>query len=171
MKYLMPHIKHLMTNSAFQGGGQMLRPITALALPFSKCAAKALVKFNSRVSTLKGGVSHFGQSRIPSTITVTFCLFVLIISCKNEVKAPVERETFVHILTDMHTAEAAAEGEFTTVKDSLLKIYYPQILKKHGVNQVDFDSTMTLYSREPILFDSIYAQVFREIAKIDTTKH
>ena len=71
----------------------------------------------------------------------------------------------------MHTAEAAAEGEFTTVKDSLLKIYYPQILKKHGVSQVDFDSTLTLYSREPILFDSIYAQVFREIAKIDTTKH
>ena len=104
-------------------------------------------------------------------ITLTFCIFVLIISCKNEVKAPVDRDTFVHILTNMHTAEAASEGEFTTVKDSLLKIYYAQILKKHGVRQVDFDSTLTLYSRQPILFDSIYAQVFREIAKIDTTKH
>ena len=167
----MPHIRHLMTNSAFQGGGQMLRTITALAIHLLKCAAKAVVAFNSRVSTLKGGVSHFWQPRITAAITFTFCLCILIISCKNKVKAPVERETFVHILTDMHTAEAAAEGEFTTVKDSLLKIYYPQILKKHGVSQVDFDSTLTLYSREPILFDSIYAQVFREIAKIDTTKH
>ena len=149
----------------------MLRTITALAIHLLKCAAKALVKFNSRVSTLKGGVSHFWQSRITTAIAFALCLFITIISCKKEVKAPIDRDTFVHVLTDMHTAEAAAEGEFTTVKDSLLKIYYPQILKKHGVNQVDFDSTFTLYSREPILFDSIYAQVFREIAKIDTTKH
>ncbi len=103
-------------------------------------------------------------------VTLILCLFILIISCKNEVKAPVERDVFVHVLTDMHTAEAATEGEFTTVKDSLLKIYYAQILKKHGVSQVDFDSTLTLYSRQPVPFDSIYAQVFREIAKIDTTK-
>jgi Domain of unknown function (DUF4296) len=71
----------------------------------------------------------------------------------------------------MHTAEAAAEGEFATAKDSLLKIYYGQILQKHGVTKVDFDSTLAVYSRQPTAFDSVYAQVFREIAKIDTTTH
>ena len=98
-------------------------------------------------------------------------LFVLIISCKNELKAPVDRETFVRMLTDMHVAEAAAEGEYTPMKDSILKIYYPQILKKYGVTQVDFDSTLAIYSRQPVVFDSLYAQIQRQIAKIDTTKH
>jgi hypothetical protein len=98
-------------------------------------------------------------------------LFISILSCKNEGKAPIKEETFIRILADMHTAEAAAEGEFTTAKDSLLKHYFPQILKKNGVSQADFDSTMAVYSRNPVAFDSIYSGVFREIAKIDTTKH
>ncbi len=98
-------------------------------------------------------------------------LFLLIISCQNDGKAPISAETFTLILTDMHTAEAAAEGEFTTTKDSLLRIYYAQILKKHDVSQADFDSTLAVYSRKPVEFDSIYSGVFREIAKIDTTKH
>lgn len=102
---------------------------------------------------------------------LTICLFALIISCKNEAQAPIERDKLVLILTDMHVAEAAAEGEFTTIKDSILKIYYPQILKKHSVTQVDFDSSLVVYSRQPVVFDSLYAQVLREVAKIDTTKH
>jgi hypothetical protein len=94
-----------------------------------------------------------------------------IFGCKNEGKAPIKDETFIRILADMHTAEAAAEGEFATAKDSLLKLYFPQILQKHGVSKPDFDSTMAVYSRNPVAFDSIYSGVLREIAKIDTTKH
>jgi hypothetical protein len=98
-------------------------------------------------------------------------LLLLIFSCQYDEKAPISAETFTLILTDMHTAEAAAEGEFTTGKDSILRIYYPQILKKYGVSQTDFDSTLAVYSRKPVEFDSIYSGVLREIAKIDTTKH
>lgn len=98
-------------------------------------------------------------------------LFLLILSCQSDGKAPLSAKTFTNILVDMHTAEGAAEGEFMTKKDSLLKIYYGQILQKHGVSQSDFDSTLAVYSRKPAAFDSIYANVIRQLQKIDTTKH
>lgn len=104
-------------------------------------------------------------------LTLTICLSILTIACQDEIKTPVKSDTLVRVLTDMHIAEAAAEGEFTTIKDSLLKIYYGQILAKHGVSQADFDTTLALYSRQPVVFDSLYAEVLREVVKIDTTKH
>ncbi len=103
--------------------------------------------------------------------TTILILLAIFCSCQTTENAPIEPKKLTLILTDMHTAEAAAEGEFMTVKDSILKIYYAQILKKHGVSQADFDSTLAVYSRQPVAFDSIYSSVLREIAKIDTTKH
>jgi hypothetical protein len=98
-------------------------------------------------------------------------LLLATISCNSNDKAPISADTFTHILADMHIAEAAAEGEFPAGKDSILRLYYPQILKKHGVTKVDFDSTMSVYSRQPVAFDSVYSAVMREITKIDTTNN
>ena len=103
--------------------------------------------------------------------TFVFLCFIFLFSCKHEGKAPLSADTFASILTDMHIAEAAAEGEFSTTKDSLLTIYYGQILKKHNASSADFDSTMAVYSREPVVFDSLYSDVLRRIEKIDTTTH
>ena len=100
-----------------------------------------------------------------------FIYFICLFSCKNEGKAPLSADTFASILTDIHIGEAAAEGEFSTKKDSILKIYYGQILKKHNVSSADFDSTMAVYSRQPVVFDSLYSDVLRRIEKIDTATH
>jgi hypothetical protein len=96
-------------------------------------------------------------------------LIIALISCQNNGNAPISESTFTQILTEMHTAEGAAEGEFPSAKDSLLRIYYAQILKKHEVTQTDFDSTLAVYTRQPVAFDSLYSNVLREIQKIDTT--
>jgi hypothetical protein len=98
-------------------------------------------------------------------------LIIALFSCQNSNKAPISETTFIRILADMHTAEGAAEGEFASSKDSLLRIYYVQILKKYEVTQTDFDSTLAVYSRQPVVFDSLYSNVLREIQKIDTTTH
>ena len=103
--------------------------------------------------------------------TFIFIYFISLFSCKNEYKAPISADTFASILTDIHIGEAAAEGEFSVKKDSILKIYYGQILKKHNVSAADFDSTMAVYSRQPVVFDSLYSDVLRRIEKIDTATH
>ena len=48
-----------MTNSAFQGGGQILRTIRALAIHLLKCVAEAEIDAFMYISALKSGVSHF----------------------------------------------------------------------------------------------------------------
>jgi Domain of unknown function (DUF4296) len=101
----------------------------------------------------------------------SIALIIAFLSCQNSDKAPIPEATFTRILAEMHTAEGAAEGEFASAKDSLLRIYYAQILKKHEVTQTDFDSTLSVYSRQPVVFDSLYSNVLREIQKIDTTTH
>jgi Domain of unknown function (DUF4296) len=98
-------------------------------------------------------------------------LIIVFLSCQSSNKAPITEATFTRILAEMHTAEGAAEGEFSSAKDSILRIYYIQILKKHDVTQTDFDSTLAVYSRQPVVFDSLYSNVLREIQKIDTTTH
>ena len=48
-----------MTNSAFQGGEQILSAIQALAIHLLKCMAEAEIDAFSHISALKSGVSHF----------------------------------------------------------------------------------------------------------------
>ena len=48
-----------MTNSAFQGGGQILSTIQALAIHLLKCMAEAEIGAFGHISALKSGVSHF----------------------------------------------------------------------------------------------------------------
>ena len=47
-----------MTNSAFQGGGQILSMIRALAIHLLKCVAEAEIDAFKCISALKSGVSH-----------------------------------------------------------------------------------------------------------------
>ena len=48
-----------MTNSAFQGGEQILSTIRALAIHLLKCMAEAEIDAFKRISALKSGVGHF----------------------------------------------------------------------------------------------------------------
>ena len=48
-----------MTNSAFQGGEQILSTIRALAIHLLKCMAEAEIDAFSHISALKSGDSHF----------------------------------------------------------------------------------------------------------------
>ena len=48
-----------MTNSAFQGGEQILSTIRALAIHLLKCVAEAEIDAFKCIFALKSGVSHF----------------------------------------------------------------------------------------------------------------
>ena len=52
-------LQTLMINYALKGVGRLPNSVTALAIHFIRCMAKAGVEFIGVISTLKGGVSHF----------------------------------------------------------------------------------------------------------------
>ncbi|MBL7818026.1 MAG: DUF4296 domain-containing protein [Saprospiraceae bacterium] len=97
--------------------------------------------------------------------TLLLCSMSLLslVSCQPTIEAPIPSEKLVHILVDIHTAEALTESEKQEVRDSMNSIYYEQIFKQHGVTDKDLDSTMTIYARNPVQFDSIYVQVERMV--------
>jgi hypothetical protein len=89
----------------------------------------------------------------------------ILVSCEKQVNAPLSEEKFIQVLVDVHAAEALVQAESQVMRDSLSLGYFAQIFKRHGITQMDFDSTMNVYSREPIQFDSIYTRTERMVKR------
>jgi hypothetical protein len=99
----------------------------------------------------------------PSVIFVFFTIFSLA-SCKNNTaQLPIPREKVVELLTDIHMADAYVESVNPTMKDSMAKLYYPQIFKHNGITPAVYDSTFSVLSKNPTLMKSAYDDVLLKI--------
>lgn len=109
-----------------------------------------------------------GTLRVPRTFNIILsCVFLWAGSaCQSTPNAPIRQEKLINVLYDIHTAEGLLESESQNVRDSMAKIYYAQIFQKHGVTQIDFDSTMAIYTRNPTQMDTVYNHLLR-IVKAD----
>jgi hypothetical protein len=112
----------------------------------------------------------------PSVVFAFFTIFTLT-SCKNNTaQLPIPREKVVEILTDIHIADAYVESVNPTMKDSMAKLYYPQIFKHNGITAAVYDSTFATLSKNPVLMKSVYDDVLlkieerQKIMKGDTLK-
>jgi Domain of unknown function (DUF4296) len=90
---------------------------------------------------------------------VIFFIFGLFIQCHQKEKTPLTVEKLTDVLYDIHLAESAVEGESGDMKDSLTRLYYPQIFDKHGVKQMDFDTSMSKLSKDAIMMEQVYKSV------------
>ena len=71
----------------------------------------------------------------------------------------------VAVLKDIHVAEAMlTETGDRRKKDSLARIYYPQIFRIHEVSPEDFDQSMNAYFTDPVALDSLYEAVIKRLA-------
>lgn len=100
-------------------------------------------------------------------ILVAFTLLTLILACEKSLNTPLSEQQLIDLLADMHSAEAATESEVSRVRDSMTKIYYQQIFDKHGVKKADFDTTLALYSRNPVALDTVYSRVIRKLSELE----
>jgi hypothetical protein len=96
---------------------------------------------------------------------------VLVVACQNQFEAPISEEKLIAVLADIHTAEAVTQTENQNMRDSATGIYYTQIFEHHGVTHKDFDSTMAVYARYPVQFDSVYSRVSRLVKSQKDTLH
>jgi hypothetical protein len=106
---------------------------------------------------------------------------IFLAQCHKSEKLPITDITLSSILTDIHIAEAAVDNESTDMKDSITRLYYPQIFEHHGIEQWQFDSSMSILSRSPVQMERIFKKVLDNIKKknipdsinkpIDTTVH
>lgn len=77
---------------------------------------------------------------------VGFWVFVfLLFSCREKVEQPtLPDEKISRIMADLFTAEAATNGLTGFEKDSLLQIYFGQVLQKHNLTKEEYEKNLRL---------------------------
>ena len=99
-----------------------------------------------------------------------FLILCLLFSCsKTEVKIPegvLSKNEMALLLTDVNIAQAAVANYSSgdTVKFSMAD-YLPEILSIHHITPLQYDSSITFYSRHPELMSEIYDNVITELSK------
>jgi len=100
--------------------------------------------------------------RIP--VILLLILITLTPACEKKKsitgKAFLEREVLVDVLVDLHLADAVTnDRKFNRKYDADSIDILSPILEKHQVSREMFDTTLTVYSQYPELFDQVYNDV------------
>ncbi len=105
-----------------------------------------------------------------------FCLalLLLIFSCKEEESIPeyvLSPEDFAIVLTEVHVAESIVRLGYHRGNDSLyLKdSVYASALKKVNSNQIEFDSNLAYYLKDPKELERIYDIVLANLSQRTAT--
>lgn len=101
----------------------------------------------------------------PSVYCLFFILFTLLACKKDKVQLPISRDKMVAVLVDIHIAEAYIESVNPALKDSMARIYYPQIFKHNGITAKLYDSAFSVLSNQPQMMRNVYDEVLLKIEK------
>lgn len=88
------------------------------------------------------------------------CISVLLLfSCKEKVEQPsLPDEKISRIMADLFTAEAATNGLSGYAKDSLLQVYFNQVLEMHNVSKEEYEKNLRLIANDLPRMEEIVKQ-------------
>ena len=117
-------------------------------------------------------VPTYLRTLVPSFIVPTYLrilvpsLILLLVSCKPTVPRDyLQPDKMADILYDYHLADAMAQEEEGDNRAYDSRLYRLAALKKHGVSEADFDSSMVYYTRHADWLHKIYVQVAERMEK------
>ncbi|MCF8372506.1 MAG: DUF4296 domain-containing protein [Bacteroidales bacterium] len=103
---------------------------------------------------------------------LALALLALVYSCSvpdSRVSIPsglIPRDTLVHLLVDIHLADAfLSQNRLPKEKDGR-NAFYAGITKKYGYERVMFDSTIHYLATQPKLYNDIYEEVLNQLSLI-----
>lgn len=82
-------------------------------------------------------------------------LLTLIMACSRK-KVALEKEQFIALLIDMHTADGILAAGDYRMNEQKNYAYYNTIFEKHGITKAEFDSCLNFYSAQTVLFSQMY---------------
>lgn len=85
------------------------------------------------------------------------CLFApFLFSCREKVEQPaLSDEKLTKIMADLFTAEAATNGLNGYPKDSLMQIYFNQVMEMHGVTREAYEKDLRIIANDLPRMDAI----------------
>ncbi len=102
---------------------------------------------------------------------IWFFISIIIFSCSGtKKKYLIPEKEIIPLLVDMHIADAM--GLDYTITQNQLRTdsaaLYGWIFEKHGVTKMQFDSTMSYYSRHPDRLNKVYEKVISSLSKLES---
>jgi hypothetical protein len=91
-------------------------------------------------------------------------LILLLSACGGRPNDVLNQSDMTEVLVDMHKADAMlSEGDRNYSLYSNKAPYYKYVLKKHGITQAGFDSSLVWYTKNPQKFNMVYNNVITEL--------
>lgn len=107
---------------------------------------------------------RFSSLRFAFLFMMVFAIAPFFQSCKPSLPSDVLSEgKMEEILYDYHLTQAAAETE--RISSSDMYAYRLAVLRKHGVTQAQFDSSMVYYTRHTELLQKVYENLYDRLNK------
>lgn len=92
--------------------------------------------------------------------------FLLLAGC-NRPKGVISQSEMESVLTDLHKLDGAmAAKDISYAQWDQKNEYYVSVLKKHGINQAIFDSSVVYYNRDPKKYERIYENVIKNLTDL-----
>ena len=99
-------------------------------------------------------------------IVLILGFFLLLSACDGRPRGVLDQSDMTKILVDMHKTEALlAEKGLSYGNYSSKAPYYYFVLKKYGITQAQFDSSLVWYTKNPKKFGRIYDDVTVQLTK------
>ena len=100
-------------------------------------------------------------------VLILYSLFFTLLGCRP--RGIMHSGKMRDVLVDLHKTDALLQmaGQ-QNIPIEEKNLYYAQVLKKHGITQAQFDSSIVWYTAHPQLFDKIYPKVMAELKDEET---
>jgi len=93
-------------------------------------------------------------------ILITITILCYLTSCqKKEYEYSLSDNQLITILLDLHASEAMTKNFDVTLRDSIGKVYFKQVLQIHEVSEKVFNKDFEELKRNPIKLEMIYKEL------------
>ncbi len=90
------------------------------------------------------------------------CILLAMIGCRP--RGVLSNREMRDVLYDLHRADGAIQTiGYNYSHDHEVAGYYKNVLDKHGITQVQFDSSLVWYTNNPQIFNKIYPKVIERL--------
>ncbi|WCM43390.1 DUF4296 domain-containing protein [Flavobacterium sp. CBA20B-1] len=95
---------------------------------------------------------------------ISIFLLILLVSCSNTEQAVIPQDKMVDVIYDLTVSSSARNT--ANRRDTLQYVVsYEQILKKHGIDSLQFVKAQKAYQQNPELYTAIYDSVIHRLQK------
>lgn len=96
-------------------------------------------------------------------------IILFFIACEGHPKGVLSQDEMTGVLTDLHKLDGSLyEKGFQYGHFPDKTPYYNFILKKHGITEAQFDSSLVWYTKNPKQFEEIYTDVIAQLSNFDS---